>query len=85
MNLHTDAFAKIGDPNYKRFVDKYGTDVYELEAVSPSDLQEMLSGVIDSVLDMDAFKAELEAEKQDAAFLQGVRNRLPNALSGILD
>lgn len=85
MDLNTDAFAKTGDPNYKRFVEKYGTDVYELEAVSPSDLQSMLSKVIDSVIDVDAFNTELEAEKLDATFLQGVRNQVTDAVSRVID
>ena len=37
-------------------------------------MQAILTAAIDSVLDVDAFNAEVEAEKQDAAHLLGVRN-----------
>lgn len=68
--------AKEGSSGYKRFVAKYGSDVYELEALPPETLQQLLIDAIDSVIDVDAFNAEIDAEKNDAAFLTGVRSRV---------
>lgn len=46
---------------------KYGTtDAYELEAMEPEDLRNALMDDIDSVLDIDAYNAELEREKSEA-------------------
>ena len=46
---------------------KYGTTAaYELEAMEPEDLRSALLEDIDSVLDIDAYNAELEREKSEA-------------------
>ena len=54
----------------------------QLEALQPEQLQQLLTGVIDSVIDVDLFNQELEAEENDAAFLEGVRHQVRNALRG---
>lgn len=46
---------------------------YELEAMTPEQLQLILTETIDRVIDSEAFNAELEAEKQDARCLQAFR------------
>ena len=46
----------------------------------------ILSETIDSVIDVEAFNAELEAEKLDATYLQAVREQIyENALELIGD
>jgi hypothetical protein len=65
-------------------VAKHGTDVFELEALSPATLQDLLTKAIDDVLDVDKFNAELDEEKKDAAFLDGVRQRVQVSLAGIV-
>lgn len=72
--------AKQGSTNYARFVQRYGPDVYELEAVPPRTLQDVLRTAIESVINQDAFNAEVEAEKQDAAFLETERARVLSAM-----
>ena len=79
--------AKLrGKPEYqgiaKRFVAKYGDDVYELEAIEPDVLQQLLTDAIDAVIDRDAFNYELDQEKADAAKLEGVRRIALDALRG---
>jgi hypothetical protein len=59
----------------KKFRDKYGGDTYELEAVPPADLQQHLRNAILSVMDLDAYNAEVEHERADARFLETVRLR----------
>jgi uncharacterized protein (DUF2267 family) len=68
---------------YARFVQQYGDQVYELEALAPELLQKLLTDAIDSVIDHRAFNHELDAEKQDAAFLANKRNLARAALSEI--
>jgi ParB-like chromosome segregation protein Spo0J len=77
--------AKKSSTNYKKFVAKYGKDVYELEALSPEVLQSELRAAIDSVIDCDAFNHEIEAERQDAAELDEIRRRAHRALSPELE
>jgi hypothetical protein len=85
MELHTDFEAKRSDSRYKAFVEKYGSDVYELEAVNPPNrLQRMLRKTIDSVIDTEAFNAELDMEKEDATFIEGVRRRTFSVIAGLV-
>ena len=67
MDLEPSMDAKDSSPTYAEFVGRYGvTDAYELEALEPADLQEIVKGAIEYVMDLDAYHAELEQEKKDA-------------------
>jgi hypothetical protein len=83
MNLPSSLEAKESSARYSRFVEQNGTRAVELEALKPDDLQSLLRAAIDSVLDVDAFNAELAAEKEDAAFLDPVRRRVNEFLREI--
>jgi hypothetical protein len=72
--------AKERSSRAARFVEKHGSDVFELEAVPPDRLGDILRRTIDSVLDIGAFNAEVDQEKRDAAHLAGVRRRPAGAL-----
>jgi hypothetical protein len=67
--------AKPKSSRRKKFVERHGENVFELEAIPPDTLQQYLRDAIDQVLDVDAFNAEVDSEKKDAAFLDGVRRR----------
>jgi hypothetical protein len=69
---------------YEAFVQKYGEYVWELEALPVKVLQHLLQQTIDSVIDRRAFNHELDEEKQDAAFLAGVRQRAWASLRNIV-
>lgn len=72
--------AKKSSSNYAKFVKQHGKHAYELEALLPEQLQKLLYEAVDSVIDTASFNAELGAEKQDAAFLQGIRNTVHETL-----
>jgi hypothetical protein len=68
----------------QKFVDEQGgDDVFEIEALPPADLQRIVREAIDSVIDLNAFNAELASEREDAAFLQGVRHRVQSSLESL--
>lgn len=75
--------ANEDSATYQAFADEYGDDTWEVEALDPETLQELLRDAIDNVLDTDAFNAELDAEKQDAVYLQGLRKKVHAALGGM--
>jgi hypothetical protein len=75
--------AKKTSSRYKKFVSKHGTKVHEVEAISPGQLQQILTDAIDSVIDIDVFNHELDREKQDAAELDVHRRRALAALAGV--
>ncbi len=75
--------AKKSDSNYKKFVKKHGEDVFELEAIKPAKMQEILRQAIDSVIDIDRYNAEVDAEKKDAAYLHAIRRTIKSTLPHI--
>ena len=75
--------AKTTSSQYKKFARRHGNDVFELEAISPEVLQRLLTEAIDSVIDLEALNAEMDAEREDAAFLETARQRACLALRGI--
>jgi hypothetical protein len=83
MNLPPMMKAKKASSRHDKFVERHGNDVFELEAVPPEELQKILRQSIDSVLDVRAFNAEIEAEKRDAAHLAGVRRAVQQQLQGV--
>jgi hypothetical protein len=83
MRLPPTFKAKKGSSRYGRFVDRHGDDVFELEAVPPNELQQILRAAIDSVLDVKAFNAEVDAEREDARRLEGVRRAILGQVAGI--
>jgi len=68
--------AKSGSKNYAAFQKAYGNAVYELEALTPEQLQMLVTEAIESVVDREALNHEIEAEKCDAAELEILRRRL---------
>jgi hypothetical protein len=75
--------AKEGSANYERFIEAYGTQVHELEAVPPAELQRLLEEAIVAVLDVDRFNAEVEAERPDASYLAVARNSMQQAFQSL--
>lgn len=80
LNIPTDNEAKSTSTNYRRFVKMHGRGACELEAVPPRRLQRMLRDAIESVLDLDAFKAEQDRERDDAREIDLTRQRMLAAI-----
>jgi hypothetical protein len=72
--------AKASSARYEKFVAAHGDDVFELEALPPRELQAIVRRAIDAVLDVAAFNAELDAERGDAGYLEGLRRRVAAVL-----
>jgi len=80
FDLQRGARAKRGSAHYRKFVDRYGEHVYELEALSPGQLQDLIRQAICSVLDLEAFRHEQDQERSDAQSLAAVRRVVHQAL-----
>ena len=83
LNLPPALQAKETSSRYAGFVKKYGDDVYELEALPPEKLQELVDETVRSVIDVDLFNAEQEKERTDSKWLDVTRRRLMAAMSEI--
>lgn len=66
----------------EKFVKKHGENVWEIEALPPATLQEILTEAIESVIDLDAFNHEVMEEHQDALQLETYRRVAIHALRG---
>jgi len=69
--------AKETSSKFTKFLKRYGaTDVYELEAVAPKLMQDVIEQAIRSTIDLDKFNQEIEHEKADAATLTAMKRQV---------
>src|SRR5262249_37473657 len=73
LHLHPQMKVKKSSSRSKGFIRKFGSDVFELEAVPPAQLEDILRNTIHSVLDLKLYEAEIERAKKDAALLDAAR------------
>ncbi len=83
FDLKPNLQAKEDSQGYRRFVRRYGKDVFELEALESENLAQLLREAIDEVIDHDLFEKERQLEHDDAAYLDSARQRVHVALNGI--
>jgi hypothetical protein len=76
---------KKNSSRYKKFAKKYGDRAHELEALPPEERSRLLTEAIDSVLDIDAYNAEVKAEQEDAARIAVMRAKAVAALATALE
>jgi len=79
-NLPENQAVKISSSRAKGYVDKHGRHTWELEALHPEQLQQLVINAIDSSLDVDAFNAELVKETAEAVELDAMRQRMLAAM-----
>lgn len=77
---NNNADKKKDGSRYKSFVARYGSTVYELEALEPEALQGFLRETIVRVMDVDAYNAEVDSEKRDAARLSAWRRTIKDKI-----
>ncbi len=75
-DLKSDQSIKKTDTKYKRFVKDTGLDnAYEIEALPPKSLMEMIETAIKNSIDLDRFNHESEKFNEDVSFLEIKRGR----------
>ena len=82
-NLPSDMDAKPSSPNYKSFVERFGTKAVELDAIPVQLLQDKLREAIEQYLDMDEFNAQLLLEQKDAVEIEAYRKVLMETITPI--
>jgi len=73
--------AKTTSSNYAKFSERHGDTAYELEALNPADLQQVLRDAIEGVIDRNLRDQEIAAEKADAAQLETTRRWVQSMLA----
>jgi hypothetical protein len=81
LDLEPSMDAKENSPTYDAFVAKYGvTDAFELEALTPGQLSDILTDAIKSVMDVDLYNQELESEENDSHHIVSIREQVEQFL-----
>ena len=75
--------AKPGSSRYKSFIKRFGEFVFELEALNPADLETIIEQSIESLIDIEAFQREQDAEEQDAGKIEALRRAAVHAVGEI--
>ncbi len=75
--------VKESSSNAKRFIAKYGKETFELEALRPEHLQQIVRDSVLGVIDVDAFNREVDAEKYDSAQIQATRKTVREHLASL--
>ncbi len=83
LELPPALVAKESSSRYAGFAERYGDDVYELEALPPADLRELVDEAVRSVIDIERFNHESAQEREDARWLDLTRRRLLAAMNEI--
>ncbi len=83
LNLPPMMKAKKGSSRREKFVDEHGETVFELEALEPATLQDLLRSAINDAMDLESFNKEIDAEKQDAASLAETRLKVHGFLNNL--
>jgi hypothetical protein len=74
LGLPPNADAKPSSSRFRKFANRFGPAAYELEAVPPARLETWLDEAVRSVINIDRFNAQVEAEKQDSATTAAFKN-----------
>jgi hypothetical protein len=85
FNLPPDMKAKLSDKKSAKFSAKYGSYVWELEALPLPVLQSELEAAIDSVLDKKAFNEQLKIEDEDAIAIDKKRQMAMKVLKSEME
>lgn len=57
--------AKITDPRFKHYIQSHGTTSWEVDALEPRVLNQLIREKIESLIDMELFQEKLEQEQRD--------------------
>jgi hypothetical protein len=67
------------------FKEEHGDNVWELEALSPPKLQEVVRACVMAALDLDMLNTEQRAEAEDARRLRGIRETVRADLRSVVE
>ncbi len=68
--------AKTSDPRYDRFAASYGENAVELDALPPDELERIVKDAITSLIDAEAWNAELKQADEERHEIRGKIDKL---------
>jgi len=75
--------AKIKDSRFEAYAAEYGAESWEVDALSPSVLNELIEKHIQEYLDIDLWDQKVELEREGRALLQQVSDNWDNVVEGL--
>lgn len=75
--------AKIKDPRAKKYIKQYGDESWELDALEPTQFDDVVTAAIDEFIDIDTWNENLKREKSDKAQMQKVSDKWGNVVGYI--
>jgi len=72
--------AKITDPRAGWYIQKHGNSSWEVDALDPKVLHQLVRKNVEELIDMDLFKSRLKQESQDKKALRVVTKKFINGL-----
>ena len=73
--------AKLTDSRAKGYIEKYGDQSWELDALPPRELNRLTEAAIRDVIDIDKYNAVIEEEKRQRDLLGAALKKLRKAKS----
>ena len=77
-----DAITKQGDARYRWFLDRFGKQCWELDAMSPVLLRERVRDEIQEYIDRDAWDRAVEVEAAEVESMRDFHDRWKQSISG---
>lgn len=68
--------AKISDPRAKWYIGKYGNTSWEVDALNPKTLNEIVKDNVEKYIDLDLFAEILKQEEYDKRHLRDISDRM---------
>lgn len=68
--------TKITDPRFKHYIQSHGTTSWEVDALEPRVLNQLIREKIESLIDMELFQEKLEQEQRDKEKLAGFAEKV---------
>lgn len=76
-------FAKVSDTRYDGYVEKYGEESWELDALEPSVLGELISNTVDGFINMNLWNERQEQEEKEREQLTRVASNWDDVLQHV--
>lgn len=67
--------AKITDPRAKEYIRNYGQKSWEVDALNPKTLNELVKKNVESRIDMDKYEEQVQQEEEDKEELRGIAQK----------
>jgi hypothetical protein len=72
--------AKKTDPRYRWYVDHYGVDAWELDAMNPNDLRDRVRGEVEKYIDAESWERHKRTEQAEQETVRKIAERMTAAV-----